>query len=452
MIRTKRVIGILLFLSVSSSAVLAQSAESGQAVSSRVAELVQQMDADRSADRRAAEQALYDLAVSEAGDAQSVLDALPVINDRMPPAVRSGIARVKRRIEKTLAERASEATRVTLSAKDQPLAEVLQQIAAQTGNLLADDRARFGGESTQKVTIELQDEPFWSALDRLLDQAELSIYAYGGDYELTLVAREPGVGDRVGAAAYGGPFRFEPVRVVSTRGIRASGEASLDVEMEVSWEPRLQPIAISQPMADVRAKADGGATLSVRRPEQSIDVEVTPGTQGVEMTLSFVLPERSTESIATLAGRMETVIPGRQADFRFEGVGSATRPVRQQQGDATVSLERFVKKGPIWELHMRLTMDNAADAFASHRGWVFQNLSYLTNADDARIEHAGFETVLQTENEVGLVYLFDLRDMETAADGKEAEADPRRLTWVYRSPVSIVTLPVEYELRDIVLP
>lgn len=430
---------------------MGQSADSSTSLDSRVAELVRQLDADRSDERRSAEQSLYDLATEAGADAQGVLDLLPTTTDRMPPAVRSGITRVRRRIEKALAERAIEATRVTLSADEEPLESVLKQISEQTGNRISDDRARFGGASP-KVTINFEDEPFWSVIDRLLDSVDLSIYAYGGDNALSLVSREPNVGKRAGAAAYGGPFRFEPLRVVSTRGIRASSEASLDLEMEVSWEPRLQPIALSQPMSDVQATSDGGAPLSVRRPEQSIDVEVTPGTQGVEMTLSFVLPERSTEKIATLKGRMDTIIPGRQADFRFEGVGAATRPVRQQQGDATVSLERFVKQGPIWELHMRLKMASAGDALASHRGWVFNNLSYLTNADGARIEHAGFETVLQTEDEVGLVYLFDLRDLEATGEGEAGEADPRRLTWVYRSPVSIVTLPVEYELKDIVLP
>ncbi|MEO1496094.1 MAG: hypothetical protein AAFV43_02980 [Planctomycetota bacterium] len=455
MIRTTCVLGAVLTLCAIGPPAGGQSASSEVALADDVGSLVRQLDANSSAERRAAERALYELATETGGDAQAVLDALPMVNDRMPAAVRSGIGRIRRRIEKTLAERAAEATRVTLTVKDTPLTEVLKQIGEQTGNQLSDSRSQFGNaDASQKVSIELQDEPFWPAIDRLLDAANLGVYAYGGDYELSLVAREPGVRPRFGGAAYAGPYRIEPLRVVSTRGLRTTGEASLDVEVEVAWEPRLQPIAVSQPMSDLTAKVDGGATLSVLRPEQSIDVEVTPGTQGVEMTLSFVLPERATEQITTINGRLETVIPGRQTDFRFEAIGAESRPRGQQQGDATVSLERFTKSGPIWELHMRLTMANAGDAFASHRGWVFQNLSYLTDADGARIEHAGFETVLQTANEVGLVYLFDLRDMEaSAADAIEgAEADPRRLAWVYRSPVSIVSLRVEYELKDIQLP
>lgn len=453
MIRVVGMFALLLFVGVSVSVAGAQSPGSAAEetrLADRIAALVAQLDANRAPQRRAAEQTLVDLAAGD--DAEEVLALLPAANDRMPPSVRSGLKRVRRRIEKSLAELAVEATRVTIDADAEPLADVLRSIGDQTGNRLSDGRSRFGGGGARTpVSLMLDDEPFWPAVDRLLDAAKLDVYAYGGDYELSLVARGDGVGPRFGRAAYAGPFRFEPVRVVATRGLRSTSEASLDVLLEVSWEPRLQPIALSQPMRGVAVKSESGAPLSARQPERQIDVEVTPGTQGVEMTLSFVLPDRSTERIASLAGELDALVPGRQADFRFEAVGAATSPVKRQRGDATVSLERFKRSGPVWELRMRLRLDNATDAFASHRGWVFQNLSYLETADGARIEHAGFETVLQTENEVGLVYLFDLADLESAEEG-EAGIDPRRLTWVYRTPVSVVSLPVKYELSEILLP
>ena len=89
---------------------------------------------------------------------------------------------------------------------------------------------------------------------------------------------------------------------------------------------------------------------------------------------------------------------------------------------------------------MRLALDEENEALQSHRGWAFQNVSYLVGADGEPIDNAGMETTRQTRNEVGVAYLFDL------PQGIEG------LSWVYETPAAIVELPVEYELKDIELP
>ena len=422
----------------------------------QIAELVEAFDARSSEERRDAEKTLVQLAGKTAVSAERVLRQLPKANDHMPPAIRSAIARVRRQIEQRLASTTSQSSRITLEVKDAPLAEVLQTISQQTGNLIRDNRENFGDDVTAtRVTISIEDEPFWPAMDRLLDEAGMSIYAYGGTGELALVARGENVGKRVGKATYAGPLRFEPIRVVSTRGLRDKNEESLDIDLEISWEPRLRPIALSQPLADLRVVAEGGVPLSPRRPEQNLDVEVAPGSQATELRISLVLPDRKTRSIASLGGTLKALAPGRIATFRFENIGSGAMTANQKQGNATVTVDRFFKNNAIWELRMRLQLDNAGDALASHRGWVFQNTSYLVDAKGNRIEHAGFETTLQNENQVGLAYFFDFSDEEAEAIEEEKEGthfDPQRLTWVYETPTSIVELPIKYELTDILLP
>jgi hypothetical protein len=105
-----------------------------------------------------------------------------------------------------------------------------------------------------------------------------------------------------------------------------------------------------------------------------------------------------------------------------------------------VTIDDVRKNNEIWEVHMRMKLDEDNRALESHRGWVFQNLSYMEDKDGQRIENAGFETTRQTPNEVGVAYLFDL------PDGVEG------LTWVYETPAAIVELPVEYEIQGIELP
>ena len=170
-----------------------------------------------------------------------------------------------------------------------------------------------------------------------------------------------------------------------------------------------------------------------------LDVEVPDGTQAAEIILPFELPPRDVKRITTLSGKLQALVPGRQVKFRFDDLANAAGKT-QRRGGVQVTVDDVRKNNAIWEVHMRLALDEDNDALQSHRGWVFQNLSYLVGKDGEPIDNAGFETTRQTPNEVGVAYLFDL------PDGIEG------LTWVYETPAAIVELPVEYELKDIELP
>jgi hypothetical protein len=209
--------------------------------------------------------------------------------------------------------------------------------------------------------------------------------------------------------------------------------------MEVAWEPRLKPIALSQPVDDVTATTDTGATLSASQPDAVMDVEVPDGTQAAEIILPFELPSREATKITSLKGRLRALVPGRQVKFEFGNLASAAGKT-QRRGGVQVTLDDVRKNNAIWEVHMRMALDEANNALESHRGWAFQNRSYLVGEDDEPIENVGLETTRQSRNEVGVAYLFDL---PAGIDG---------LTWVYETPAAIVELPVEYEIKDIELP
>ena len=169
------------------------------------------------------------------------------------------------------------------------------------------------------------------------------------------------------------------------------------------------------------------------------DVEVPTGTQAAEIVLPFALAARDVKKIATLHGKLHALVPGRHVKFQFDDLAKAAGKT-QRLGGVQVTLDDVRKNNAIWEVHMRFALDEDNGALQSHRGWVFQNLSYLVDKDGKRIENAGFETTRQTPNEVGVAYLFDV------PDGIEG------LSWVYETPAAIVDLPVEYELKDIELP
>jgi hypothetical protein len=405
-----------------------------------ISKLVAQLNDDRAADRDAAEKELLALAGTNTAQADRFLIALPKDNDQMPLAVRDKLGRIRKQIEDRVAKASTTGTTVTLSAKEMPLADVFKEIEKQTGNKVIDNRdEQEGGSGKTKITIELKDEPFWSAMDQILDQAKLSVYSYGGEEALSIVARGNDDSPRKGRAMYQGPFRMEVLEVQSQRGIRQPNQKSLKLQLEFAWEPRLRPIALSQPATDVTATGDDEEELAVSQPEAMQDVEVPTGTQAAEIVLPFELPSRDVKKITSLKGKLHALVPGRHARFQFEDLAKAAGK-NQRLGGVQVTLDEVRKNGAVWEIHMRFALDEANGALQSHRAWVFQNLSYLVAKDGSRIENAGFETTRQTPNEVGMAYLFDV------ADGIEG------LSWMYETPAAIVDLPVEYELKDIELP
>ena len=437
-------IAIVVGLAITAS-LLADDVASSQAdreLEAQISRLVQQLDDDRAAERESAETKLLELAGATAAEIDRFLELLPEENDQMPLGVRDRLTSIREQVEDRVAKAAVINTKITLSAKQMPLAEVFAEIEKQTGNRLADNRqgdAPDAPEMSGSVTIELKDEPFWPAVDQILDQLGLSVYNYGGMDALSLVSRPEYEGKRFGRATYSGPLRFEVLEIQSQRNLRQPERKSLKVQMEVAWEPRLRPIALSQPVEDVVATTDTGATLSVSQPDAVMDVEVPDGTQAAEIILPFELPARDATKLASLKGRLLALVPGRQVKFEFSDLANAAGK-SQRRGGVQLTLDDVRKNNAIWEVHMRMALDEANNALESHRGWVFQNKSYLVGAGGEPIENVGLETTRQSRSEVGVAYLFDL---PAGIDG---------LTWVYETPAAIVELPVEYEIKDIELP
>jgi hypothetical protein len=338
-------------------------------------------------------------------------------------------------------ETPADGSTVTLKANDVPLMEVFQTVEKQTGNRVVDLRQVEEGATPQQqlVKINFQKEPFWSAIDKLLDAARLSLNNDSGEVGLALVDRPKGERKRYGSAAYGGPFRMEVLEVQSQQNLRRPEEKSLKLQLEVAWEPRLQPIAVSQPALDVSATADEAKILLGLYPDAVYSAEIPQATQSTEIVLPFELPPRGVAKITSLKGKLRAVLPTKHVKFEFADLEHAAGK-SQKQEDVEVVIDSVKKNNEIWELHMRLRLDKASHALETYRSWAFENASYLVDAKGETFENAGLETTSQSENEVGVAYFFD------ATEGLDG------MKWIYESPAAIVDVPIDYELKDIELP
>ena len=135
--------------------------------------------------------------------------------------------------------------------------------------------------------------------------------------------------------------------------------------------------------------------------------------------------------MAMIARRIET--------FRFAKLAGA-KNLQQRIAGVTVTLEEVRKSNGAWEVRILVRFDDAGDALASHRTWIFNNEAFLEGPDGKPIAYDTFETTRQGKNEVGVAYVFN------------TDQPLDKLSFVYKTPGVIVTSAFDYELKDIRLP
>jgi len=415
------------------------SAEADSELVREVSRLVQDLDAAQLTQRDAAERALHDL-----GD--RVLPLLPAISDRTSAEAARRLTRLRQQLTRAQARAAAEPTRVTLHGKDLPLAEVFAAISKQTGNTIVDHRAKFGGVADPvKVSVDFDHTPYWQALDQVLDQAGLTLYGFAGERGAFVINRPPGAAPRAAQATYAGMFRLEPVRFEAQRDLRNRERGSLRLFVEVSWEPRLQPFSLIEPLGDLRGVADDGSAIEPTNAQARVETLIREGLSTAELELPLELPPRGVRSIASLKGKLVALVPGPHEEFRFDelplaAAGKRPRAVEQRKGGTTMTLESVRQNADLWEARLRMRFEAPETALESHRGWIYDNQALFEDAAGKQFAAGGMEQTLHADEEVGINYLFDLPQ---GAAG---------LKFVYRTPLVILEVPIEFEFLDLPLP
>ena len=400
---------------------------------SQVARLVKQLDHSQLAQRDAAERELAALG-------PAILDLLPNITRQTPAEVKERLTRIRRRLEATAAEAVTRPARVTLRGP-QKLSSVFAELEKQTGNRVVDYRAEFNQQATEiDITGDFQDKSFWEVIDAVLDQGQLTTYAYGGQRgALAIVARGEGETARAGRGVYSGMFRFEGVRVEAARDLRNANNHSLRLFLDIAWEPRLQPIVMTQSLEDLTATDDQGQPLEIDGREGEIEVPLDGESSATEMYIPLQLPSRTVRRVGTLRGKLQVLAPGRFETFEFSDLEKA-RSIEHRRAAVVVTLDQVRKNQELYEVRMRVKFDAAANALESHRDWIYQNPAYIVDAAGEKVDNVGLEATLQESDQVGVAYQFVLPD------------GLKGCKFVYVTPVAVLKMPVEFTLKDIELP
>ena len=404
----------------------------GEELKSDVRRLVRQLDAAQLAQREAAEAELL-----KRGPA--ILDLLPQPNDRQSAEVRQRLGRIRQKLQQQAADNAAKSSTITLHANAMPLSKILAEFRRQSGNAIVNAREKSGQPAADPtLKVNFAKTPFWQALDQVLDRAGLAAYVFGEKAAINVVPSPGAKAASKGRIAYAGPFRLEPVSIEARRDLQ-QGDGALHVNVETAWEPRLRIIGLTQRLADVKAVDERGNPLPVTDGDAQLDIPAGGDAAAVKIELPLRLPSRDVRRIASLKGKLLAMIPGKIETFRFDKLAKA-KNVEKRIAGVTVTLEQVGKNNDAWEVRMTVRFDDAGDALASHRTWIFNNDAHLEGPDGKPIAYDTFETTAQEKNEVGIAYLFN------------TDQPLDKLTFVYKTPSTIVNSGFDYELKNIELP
>ncbi|GAB5405460.1 MAG: hypothetical protein Aurels2KO_36910 [Aureliella sp.] len=402
-------------------------AESEQALEEQVKALVEQMMGSDLEQRDAAEKRIVDLGPEAA-------EFLPEVTDNTSGEMKIRLQRIATAIGNGAQPGASDvaASRCSLSGK-MSLDSALEKIREQTDNSV---EIQGGDMTTRQLDLDLDDVTFWEAISEIMKQANLALVPFSAA-EDALVLRPAGVevGDPEVEPYLSGPFRVDPLSVRAQRTFTPGSPAQLEVNCNVSWEPKLKPTALTIPMANVVAIASGDMQLQTTNPTARPTVALNSGGATTTITLLLSGTNREVPKLDSLTGELIFAIPGAVQKFEFDKLNSGARKTKKNAG-VSVTLASFARNQRTYEARVLVVVEDAA----SVRRMLQSQEGYLVDSKDVRIENVGDFEFPGVAGSAGLAYLFGIR------------GDPADYKFVFEMPGGFSEARTTYQLKDIPLP
>jgi len=403
---------------------------SDAALRDRVTQLVERLDAPKMEARKAAEEALIKLG-------PRILPLLPEPPKSASLERRERLERVRAALRDALDQTNLGASKVTIQGKGIRLSEAIQKLQAQSGNPITDLREQMGGEVTNPaLELEIVDQPFFEALDLIARKAEITPNFFTGDGSIGLTPGAPPKSQRV---QYVGPFRVVFKQVGAVRDFQAD-TASANIQFEVAWEPRLRPMLLALDADELEIKDDQGKEVEPQVIMESTDTVLRPDNPAAEVNINLAAPERAAKALASVKVKANVTVPAALRTFRFPSL--AEKNVTKAQGDIKITLESTEVDEQVWKVNVQLAYPGEGEAFESYRQGLFNNRLWLQKADGSRFEHnGGFSNTSSDQGKLGFEYLF-----------VDAPGKPVDYQFVYETPSKVLTIPLEFEFKDVPLP
>jgi hypothetical protein len=166
-----------------------------------------------------------------------------------------------------------------------------------------------------------------------------------------------------------------------------------------------------------------------------------PENPAAELNLNMAAPNRlnGVKFIKSLKVKADVTLPAGLKTFKF---ASLSKPTEIKKGDITVTLDSTEVEEDVWKVRVDLLYPGEGPAFESYRQGLFNNRIWLQKKDGSRFEHnGGFSNYGSDGGKLGFEYLF------VDVPGKTSDYG-----FVYETPSKVLTIPLEFEFRDVPLP
>ncbi len=315
---------------------------------------------------------------------------------------------------------------------EKTLSEIFELIEQQTGNKLQSQV-----EPSGPFLLDFAATPFWQAIDELTDSADMDIQPYGSSGSLTLVPTQEINSFRQRRGQYSGAFRIEPVSIVATRSFRNDAIDSLQIGLEIAWEPRLQPLLFDIDRDSLLGECDNGALIESAR---TYSQEVSPNQSSqVEFDLALQRPPRDATEISRLSGKITAKVPGMPVPVAFKDLDQQL-PIERRIGDIIATVERLRQNGEITQIDLLLKLNASNMRLDSFRNWLLVNEAYALDPSGQKIQNLGWQTYLMNESEVGITVNFQL---EGSIAGHQ---------FIFSAPAALIDHKIDFILENIPLP
>jgi hypothetical protein len=398
----------------------------GEQRQEQVLQLIKLLDSNQLSQRQRAEKELLQLG-------PSILSFLPA-DSRLPSdEVRQRVSKIRTHLEKELARSASGATLVDL-AGTMTVNEALLRLARQSGNPVIPSL-----ENNTPLELDLSRAIYWQALDQVLDAGQLDLAQLrSADGSVIARARPAEQRARSKAATYSSLFRLEPIRITAVRDLRNPAITATQLLLDISWEPRLQPIYLAIPLSSIKVRTDNGETLQADDPEGVRTANMEGNVSAVSLQLPLESISRKATIVRTLSGKIDAVIPGHTGQFLFEDLSLKNQ--RQLQAGVEVILKSTKLTGGDCHVDFTVFYRDAANAFESHRGWIRNNPAWLVDEEGNRLKPEQRLTTAQGDRTLDFRFRFPV--------GQPLDS----YHFVYQTPVLLLRQTIPFELREIPLP
>jgi hypothetical protein len=334
----------------------------------------------------------------------------------------------------------------TLNSDKITLSEALKELSKQTGNTVAN---RTKTEPT--FALKCADLPFWKALDTIATAAHARVSLYEVDGTVALVPGPPRkatfrVSDH-------GLFRTTVKEVVNRLDLE-SGSHTCAIQLEVAWEPRLQPFLLEIAPTTVAFSQDGKNSVSKSTLPSRGRLAVT-GRNATLIDVRVPAPQRAAASTAELKGSFIVIAPSKMLTFIFgklRPIQPKGKPDSQEQKGVTVRLTEVTRETRPDHFTFEIAIDNppGKSPFESFESWLGNNAVWLEKGagnTKQRLLSSSVEEYNTKWPQALLRYRFSQKGNPKVRFGDLAD-----WTLMYRTPGRLVELTVPYEFKGLPLP